>query len=1334
MVSVLVAFAFLMAQMHVAFAAITNDAVATATYNSAPVNSTTSSQSVPVVTAAPGILLGYTGVLNDDDGTPGLSAGDSISYSFTAENTGNISLTTIGVSDPNITLSYLSGDTDGDGEIDPNETWTYNGSYTIQQPDLDNNGGGDGDIDALATLTSTQLPDQSLAEEVSINPVTSMAVTYTGTLNDDDGTPGQSDGDTISYQVSVENSGNVTLTNIGVSDPDVTLTYQSGDANSDGELDAGETWIYTGSKVLQQSDLDTNGGGDGDIDTSVTVSSTELADQFVPEEVAITPLATLSIAKSGTLNDDDGNVGVTDGDTIDYVITVQNTGNVTHTNPVLTDVLDQSGTSTTLSATLNSGDTNSDGEIDVGETWIYRVSHTLTQAQIDNGNDLINTATIVTDQSPAQNGADTVGLGAGVERYTMAKTASLADGDGDNLGDIGEVITYTFRFTNTGTKTLANLAVIDTLAGLSAISCAGDGDTDGDIDLLAPLGSADCTATYTIGQPDINAGSVLNSATSSATLIDGVTPVVEDDASGDNTVSVATDRVIALAINKAIVYANSVLPSVYEIQYRLTLTNNGTAALTNLTLNDGLASAVQAPGFVVQSGAISGFTGFSGTGSLNGSYDGMSNTQLFSGDVQLAPGATGELLLTFRASGGSQSLSVMNTATANSTELTSPVLSDDASVTPSDNSDQNSTDMVVTDADNDGAVDSIESTSGDRDSDGIMDQNDYDPTGYFYCQSDGRILSGGSITVQNLAGGSQTGVGTSNGITIVQDGSNGFYQFNVHAAGTYRLIPNYPTSGVASTSLTSSGQLVVSSLLPNNPAVIGSGEVGSTGQLADFSPAANRFYTEFVIQEGDPNVFNNNIPLELCGAPELTASKSISSGPIAQANGTNRLTYRIVARNTGLVTINNVSITDDLNAAFGPGNHTLTGLSIENSPAGFTAGTNPFFNGAGNNALLTTGGSLQPGEQVSVLLSLEVDVNDGNYSNTVVVGGQNVLNGSAIPNSSDTSSSLLSRTSSGNWLQASKSTSVSSARIGSVVPYTLTFRNSLAINLNGTQIVDVMPQGFTYAAGSARVNGVTVEPTLNGRELVWSGQNFASGATTTVTLSLIVGASVTGDEFVNSAYIRDPNSNGELSNIAKSAVKLEIEPVFQCSDIIGRVFEDTNRDGYYDDGEPGLAGVRIASVSGLLITTDSFGRYHVTCDQIPNERIGSNYILKLDERTLPSGFALTSENPRVVRITRGKLAKVNFGASGLRKVKLELTGNSFLKGKARLTSDALADVAKILPVLEEEVSVLSIIYRNNQSGSELARIRVKAIKALVDQAWQAKQRPYDLKITSSILR
>ncbi|NVK03611.1 MAG: VWA domain-containing protein, partial [Flavobacteriia bacterium] len=200
------------------------------------------------------------------------------------------------------------------------------------------------------------------------------------------------------------------------------------------------------------------------------------------------------------------------------------------------------------------------------------------------------------------------------------------------------------------------------------------------------------------------------------------------------------------------------------------------------------------------------------------------------------------------------------------------------------------------DADGDGIADILESTSEDRDGDGVPDAMDFDPQGYLYCEDDGRILTGGSISVTRVGGGTstdETATYDANGIWIRKDGSDGEYQWFVNAPGTYTMAVTYPsTVGVASTTTTSSGSLDLTTLLPANPASIGSSEYGSEGILANYragyalsTPPANSataFYTTFVIADGDPNIIGNNIPVALCGQNDVAVSGTTAG---AEANG-----------------------------------------------------------------------------------------------------------------------------------------------------------------------------------------------------------------------------------------------------------------------------------------------------------------------------------------------------------------------------------------------------------------------------------------------------------------
>jgi len=87
----------------------------------------------------------------------------------------------------------------------------------------------------------------------------------------------------IEYTVKVQNTGNTTITDVSVIDSLITLTRQDdATGNDDDNLDEGETWVYTGSYTVLQSDIDA-----GSIENTATVSSKELASKTATKEVTI---------------------------------------------------------------------------------------------------------------------------------------------------------------------------------------------------------------------------------------------------------------------------------------------------------------------------------------------------------------------------------------------------------------------------------------------------------------------------------------------------------------------------------------------------------------------------------------------------------------------------------------------------------------------------------------------------------------------------------------------------------------------------------------------------------------------------------------------------------------------------------------------------------------------------------------------------------------------------------------------------------------------------------------------------------------------------------------
>ncbi|MGY1488780.1 SdrD B-like domain-containing protein [Methylobacillus pratensis] len=304
----------------------------------------------------------------------------------------------------------------------------------------------------------------------------------------------------------------------------------------------------------------------------------------------------------------------------------------------------------------------------------------------------------------------------------------------------------------------------------------------------------------------------------------------------------------------------------------------------------------------------------------------------------------------------------------------------------------------------------------------------------------------------------------------------------------------------------------------------------------------------------------------------------------------------------------------------------------------------------------------------------------------------------------------------GGIIRITKTTPLVNVVRGDLVPYTVTATSSVAIN--NITITDRLPPGFKYRTGSASVNGVRIEPEVNGRDLAWANQTFSAGETKTFKLILVVGTGVGEGEYTNQAWAENALVSTLVSNIGSATVKVTPDPTFDCSDIIGKVFDDKNANGYQDQGEPGIPNARVVTARGLLVTTDAEGRFHVTCADIPNMDRGANFVMKLDERTLPSGYRVTTENPRDVRVTRGKMVKLNFGATVHRVVRLDLNDQAFVPDGIDLQSQWQHAFADMVKQLDGRPSVLRVAYDPGGGGEKLAKKRLDGIAKAARKLWK----------------
>jgi uncharacterized repeat protein (TIGR01451 family) len=312
----------------------------------------------------------------------------------------------------------------------------------------------------------------------------------------------------------------------------------------------------------------------------------------------------------------------------------------------------------------------------------------------------------------------------------------------------------------------------------------------------------------------------------------------------------------------------------------------------------------------------------------------------------------------------------------------------------------------------------------------------------------------------------------------------------------------------------------------------------------------------------------------------------------------------------------------------------------------------------------------------------------------------------------------------------SKTAALVNARRGDLVPYTITIRNLFAAPLYDIGILDRFPAGFKYLQGSARLDGIAREPVGNGMEMLWDTLDLQVNAEHTLQLLMIVGAGVSEGEYVNRAQIINTVTGGAASGEASASVRVVPDPTIDCTDVIGKVFNDRNLDGFQDADENGLPGVRVVTAHGLIATTDQYGRFHIACAAVPDEDRGSNFIMKLDDRSLPGGYRVITENPRVQRATRGKMLRFNFAAALHRVVSLDISDGAFEPESTQLRLQWRSRIDRLMNVLQEAPSVLRLSYLGDVDAETLVKKRIAALKKQIAARWGQSAGNYRLTIES----
>jgi uncharacterized repeat protein (TIGR01451 family) len=453
--------------------------------------------------------------------------GETITYTIRITNIGLVNLFDATMTDP------MTGLNQNIGAIVPGEFRELNVNYDITQADLDA-----GSLTNTATVTADDGSGTNVTDDASVT----INATQTPTLNVTkvpDKATYNAVGELITYTITLENTGNVTLSNIVTTDP---LTGMN-----EGPITLGPQakQEYTTTYNISQTDIDAG---------SLTNTVTSQAKDPSNGDVTATANATVNAVQSASLDVTkvaDKATYSTLSEEITYTITINNTGNVTLTSIQTEDPL--------------TGFDSTGVTLVPGASEVYTTKYDITQVDLDNGS-LSNTA-ITKGRDPSSvlvEASDT-------ETITANQNAQLQLTKSPNpttYSNVGDVITYTITLENIGNVTISNINTTDPLTGMNEILLS-----------LAPAATETYTTSYTIIQSNIDNGSVINTATAQG----------EDPNS--NTVSATANSTVTLAqvgIIQASITANEPdYCGVGEvINFVIVVENSGPVDLNNVIVTD----------------------------------------------------------------------------------------------------------------------------------------------------------------------------------------------------------------------------------------------------------------------------------------------------------------------------------------------------------------------------------------------------------------------------------------------------------------------------------------------------------------------------------------------------------------------------------------------------------------------------------------------------------------------------------------------------------------------------------------------------------------------------
>ena len=1073
--------------------------------------------------------------------------GQTLDYTITLTNNGNLDLTNVNITDvlPNGNNGVLIGPT-GDngvtGVIETGETWTYTISYTTSLADFQT-----GNSPLVNTVSVTTDEVTTAETDTAETPIVSSDISLSKSVSlttDADTSGGISAGDTVTFEITLNNGGLNDATGVGVGDT-VPDGYTTIGAINNGGTEAGGLISWTGlnvangtplvlsytavvtatgnyenfAEITASDQVDPDSTPDPTPDTDAPAEDDE--DSVTP---TISAVSNLSIVKAVTLTiDADGSTDISAGDTVTFNVTVSNAGPNNATGVGVGDTVPDGYT--TIGA-INNGGTEAGGLISwsglnvvngtplvLSYTAVVTATGNYTNfAEITASDqfdpDSTPDATPDTDAPTENDETSLTPTVSAVSNLSIAKSVTLTnDADGSTGISAGDTVTFSVTLSNAGPNDATGVGVGDTVPdGYTTIGAISNGGTEaggliswsglnvanGTPLVLSYTAVVRATGNYT-NFAEVTASDQFDPNSTPDATPDTDAPVEDDETSFTPTVSAISDLSLAKSVTLTTDADGSTTISTGDtVTFNVTISNAGPNNATGVGVGDTVPDGYTTIGAINNGGTeAGGLISWTGLNVANGT----------------------PLVLSYTA---------VVTATGNYENF--------AEITASDQFDPNST----------------PDATPDTDAPTENDETSLTPT----LSAVSNLSIAKSVTLTNDADGS-TGISAGDtvtfNVTVSNSGPN-----NATGVGVGDTVPDgYTSIGAINNGGTEAGGLISWSGLNvanGTPLVLSyTAVVTATGNYTNFAEitASDQFdsdSTPDATPDTDAPTENDETSLTptVSAVSNLSIAKSVTLTNDADGS-------------TGISAGDTVTFNVTVNNA-GPNDATGVGVG-DVVPDGYTT-IGSINNGGTEAGGLISWSGLNVANGTPLVLSYTAVVTaTGNYTNYAEITASDQFDPNSTPDPTPDTDAPTEDDEVGftpviqlvSDLELTKTVDEAAPLVGDDVIFTLTVTNNGPNDATGIQVTDVLPSGYSYVSDDSGAyvsgTGVWTVPNLSAT----TGNNTA---TINITATVLATGVYNNSAEVTAATNFDPNStpnNGDTNENDYDTVNVGTQSVSDVS-------------------------------------------------------------------------------------------------------------------------------------------------------------------------------------------